>query len=90
MQHWQSIGVKPMRHVITREKSTEEMKNFTTKVTNQLKSGSVRLINTLKLDNPHEETKQWLQEAITNIHKIMYKFGADIWGEQDQTQKTQK
>ena len=80
-------GIRPMKQVNTREKTKYEMDTFTKAVQQQLDLGMATISPMIKPNATNEETKVWLDTAITNLHQILYKCGANLWGEQDQTQR---
>ena len=81
-------GVKAIKYVNTRTKSAKEMTEFTAHLEKTFDCGNAMLIDPLPPDPTYQQQCDWIECAIENLHKIMYKAGKDLWGEQDQNAKT--
>lgn len=83
-------GVQEMKSVNTRQKTNEEMKEFTTALQQSLEKGEIKLIPEPNPDAQKHEIEEWIEKAIEDIQTAMYSCAKSIWGEQTQNSNSKQ
>ncbi|OWY98222.1 LOW QUALITY PROTEIN: hypothetical protein PHMEG_00031061 [Phytophthora megakarya] len=77
--------IKAIKNIHTKTKMPEEMLELSQLLEEMMESGKVSLLRPLQDKGCRQEViEQWLHNAITNIYRIMYTAGKQLWGERSQ------
>ncbi|KAF4044644.1 Endonuclease/Exonuclease/phosphatase family [Phytophthora infestans] len=80
--------ITPIKVVNTRQKTKEEMQEFTEHTRTMLHSGEICLIDDIEAaTSTPEEILVWLEQAIDNLYSCLYLSARNLWGESNQSKR---